>query len=231
MDRPETTLFMLMSLDGKISTGGTDARDVDVDFPKIPVVKDGVFQYYDYEQTTALHSFNSGRVLAKVGINAAETPSKTPVSFVVTDNTHLTRQGVRNLIAKSDVFYLITSNEKHPAFDISADNMNILFYKDKIDYADAFSTLKARYGIREMTVQTGATLNALLVREGLIDFVDVFIAPVLIGGTDTASLIGGESLETEKDLTKIKPLELSAVERYRHGYVRLKYKVLNESEA
>ena len=35
MDRPVTALFMLMSLDGKISTGALDALDVDKDFPKI----------------------------------------------------------------------------------------------------------------------------------------------------------------------------------------------------
>ena len=29
MDRPITTLFMLMSVDGKISTGATDDLDVD----------------------------------------------------------------------------------------------------------------------------------------------------------------------------------------------------------
>jgi len=31
MNRPETTLFMLMSVDGKISTGDTDILDVDQD--------------------------------------------------------------------------------------------------------------------------------------------------------------------------------------------------------
>ena len=36
MDRPITTLFMLMSVDGKISTGSTDELDVDRDFPKLP---------------------------------------------------------------------------------------------------------------------------------------------------------------------------------------------------
>ena len=33
MDRPITTLFMLMSLDGKISTGSTDEMDVGSGFP------------------------------------------------------------------------------------------------------------------------------------------------------------------------------------------------------
>ncbi len=45
MDRPITTLFMLMSVDGKISTGATDNLDVDKDFPKIAGVREGLHQY------------------------------------------------------------------------------------------------------------------------------------------------------------------------------------------
>ena len=52
MDRPITTLFMLMSVDGKISTGATDDLDVDKDFPKIMGVQEGLHQYYEIEQTT-----------------------------------------------------------------------------------------------------------------------------------------------------------------------------------
>ncbi len=54
MDRPITTLYMLMSLDGKISTGASDDRDVDKDFPNIDGLKEGLYQYYDIEQTTAI---------------------------------------------------------------------------------------------------------------------------------------------------------------------------------
>jgi 2,5-diamino-6-(ribosylamino)-4(3H)-pyrimidinone 5'-phosphate reductase len=60
MDRPIATLFMLMSVDGKISTGSTDELDVDRDFPKIPGVREGLHQYYEIEQTTDLWSFNTG---------------------------------------------------------------------------------------------------------------------------------------------------------------------------
>ncbi len=42
--RPETTLFMLVSVDGKISTGDNDSMDVDKDYPKIEEVKDGLQQ-------------------------------------------------------------------------------------------------------------------------------------------------------------------------------------------
>lgn len=39
MNRPIVTMFMLMSLDGKISTGVANALDFDSDLPKIPGVK------------------------------------------------------------------------------------------------------------------------------------------------------------------------------------------------
>ena len=40
MDRPITTLFMLMSLDRKISPCASDALDVDKDFPKVGCLLD-----------------------------------------------------------------------------------------------------------------------------------------------------------------------------------------------
>ena len=70
MDRPITTLFMLTSVDGKISTGSTDELDVDRDFPKLSGVSEGLHQYYEIEQTTDLWSFNTGRVQANARKNA-----------------------------------------------------------------------------------------------------------------------------------------------------------------
>ena len=53
-NRPITTLFMLSSLDGKISTGGSDSCDFDRDLPKIPGLLDGLDQYYEIESTTTI---------------------------------------------------------------------------------------------------------------------------------------------------------------------------------
>ncbi len=50
---------MLMSVDGKISTGAVDELDVDRDFPRINGMKKGVYQYYEIEKTTDLWSLNS----------------------------------------------------------------------------------------------------------------------------------------------------------------------------
>ena len=57
--KPIPTLFMLMSVDGKISTGAVDELDVDREFPRINGMKEGVYQYYEIEKTTDLWSLNS----------------------------------------------------------------------------------------------------------------------------------------------------------------------------
>ncbi len=127
MGRPITTLFMLMSVEGKISTEATDDLDVDKDFPKIMGVQEGLYQYYEIEQTTDLWSLNSGRVQEKIGINTKELPDKLPVSFVIIDNSHLTEHGIRCFCALSKEFVLITSNIDHPAFQINEVNLHIIY--------------------------------------------------------------------------------------------------------
>lgn len=225
MERPITTLFMLMSVDGKISTGATDEFDVDQDFPQIAGVKEGLHQYYEIEKTTDLWSLNSGKVQAKIGINTAAIPNKTPVSFVVIDNKHLTEHGVRYFCARSKQFVLVTSNEKHPAFDIEEDNLHIIFQKE-LAMEEALSELKSQYGCNRITIQTGGTLNGLFLREKLIDYIDVVVAPVLIGGKDTPTLIDGNSLLSQNELSKLGVLKLNECAVLEDSYLRLRYQVI-----
>ena len=225
MNRPITTLFMLMSVDGKISTGATDELDVDKDFPKIEGVKDGLHQYYEIEQTTDLWSLNTGRVQAKMGVNQKELPSKSPVSFVVLDNHHLTESGVKYFCALSKLFVLITSNKEHPAFDVDEANLRII-YQEQQELSQALSILKNEYGCEHLTIQCGGTVNSLFLREKLFDYVDIVVAPVLVGGKDTATLIDGCSLVSVDDLSKLGVLRLIECSALQDSYVRLRYKVI-----
>ena len=224
MDRPITTLFMLISVDGKISTGATDDLDVDKDFPKIAGVSEGLHQYYEIEQTTDLWTLNSGRVQAKIGANTKKMPNKTPVSFVVIDNKHLNENGIKYFCALSKEFVLVTSNAKHPAFNIEQDNLHII-YQRELSLKHALEKLKSDYGCERITVQTGGTLNGLLLREKLFDYIDIVVAPVLVGGKDTSTLIDGESLFSQKELSKLGVLKLQECVVLEDSYLRLRYEV------
>lgn len=225
MERPVTTLFMLMSVDGKISTGADDALDVDRDFPKLPGVREGLHQYYEIEQTTDLWSLNSGRVQEKMGVNTKPMPDKTPVSFVIVDNRHLKEHGVRYFCARSKEFVLVTSNAEHPAFQMREENLHILYQKS-LALPDALAHLRSEYGCRRLTIQSGGTLNGLFLREKLIDYVDIVVAPVLIGGKDTATLIDGRSLLTEGELSQLGVLKLQQCAVLEDSYLRLCYQVI-----
>ncbi len=226
MNRPITTLFMLMSVDGKISTGATDSLDVDKDFPKIEGVSEGLHQYYEIEQTTDLWSFNSGRVQAKIGVNKKEMPNTTPVSFVIVDNEHLMEHGIRYFCALSKQFVLVTSNKNHPAFEIEEDNLHVI-YQNELSLKDILIKLKLEYSCKRITIQTGGTLNGLFLREKLIDYIDIVIAPVLIGGKDTSTLIDGKSLLSESELSQLGVLKLQECIVLENSYLRLRYKVIH----
>lgn len=134
MNRTYNTLFLLQSLDGKISTGDVDELDVDKDFKRVHGVKEGLSQYYDIEKTTDQFSLNSGKVMAKIGVN--------------------------------------TRNEEPET---------------------------------------------------------IVIAPCLIGGKDTQSLVGGESLHNDLDLLKIKALKLKECKVLEQSYLHLIYTVINQT--
>jgi 2,5-diamino-6-(ribosylamino)-4(3H)-pyrimidinone 5'-phosphate reductase len=232
-NRPITTLFMLQSVDGKISTGDVDDLDVDKDFCRIAGVKEGLHQYYDIEKTTDWVSFNSGRVQAKVGVNE-RTWDKEPqnVCFVVVDNKpHLDKRGAEYFAKRSVNFYLITTNKNHPAFELNKQypTIHIMFYDKEIDFVDVFRRFKEEFNIERVTIQTGGTLNAQLLRLGLIDEISIVVAPCLIGGANTQSLVGGESLHTEKDLINVKALKLKKCNILENNYLHLQYEVVNDT--
>lgn len=226
MDRAVTTLFMLMSVDGKISTGSSDELDVDKDFPNITGVKEGLHQYYEFEQMSDLWSFNTGRVQQKMGVNEEDFTAKSPVSFVLLDNHHLTEHGIRYFCQLSKEFVLITQNPAHPAFLVKEDNLHIIM-QDTLDLAGALEILKEDYGCSRLTVQSGGTLNGLFLRKKLLDYIDIVVAPILIGGKDTATLIDGASITSVDDLHALGVLKLEACDVLKNSYIRLRYKVIN----
>ena len=230
MNRPITTLFMLESLDGKISSGRTDNLDVDKDFCEIDGVKEGLHQYYELEQETDFFSLNTGRVMAKIGVNnKTEYPEKIDtVTFVIIDNKpHLNENGIDYLCHWVGKLLLVTTNKNHLAFSLKGkyDNLEILYY-ETLDLKILLDDLYSKYNAERLTIQSGGTLNGMFVRNKLIDFVNIVIAPIIVGGKDVATLVDGESITNENELNKLMPLQLLECNKLEDSYIQLKYKVV-----
>lgn len=229
MEKPITTLFMLESLDGKISSGNNDVLDADKDWCQINGVKEGLHQYYEIEATTDFYSLNTGRVMAKIGVNErTELHERVDVRFIIIDNKpHLNENGINYLCNWVEKLILVTTNKDYIAFSLKEryDNLDILYY-DNLDLNKLLIDIKDKYNADRITVQSGGNLNGLFLRENLIDYVNIVIAPLLVGGRDTSTLIDGESISKVDELNKLKALELIECNKLNNSYVQLIYKVI-----
>lgn len=226
--RPITTLFMLESLDGKISSGNSDELDADKEWCSIDGVKEGLKQYYEIEGTTDYFSLNTGRVMAKIGVNnRKEYHEKVEVAFVIIDNKpHLNENGIDYLCHWVEKLIIVTTNKNHVAFSLidNYDNLDILYYEN-LDLTRLLEELFSDYGVRKITIQSGGTLNGLFLRNNLLDYIHVVIAPLLVGGREVSTLIDGESISSPKELNKLKALELIECNPLDNSYIELKYRV------
>ena len=235
--RAETTLFLLVSVDGKISSGESDTLDSDSDWKRIHGVKEGLAQYYQIEQTTDLHSLITGKVLAKLGANEREITDERPkhsvfLNLIVIDRKPwLSNHGVRSVANGVKNLYLVTNNTSHPAHDLQTEiyNLTVIHYREEIDFSDLFQRMYQEHGVQRITIQSGGMLNAVLVRNGLIDHLLIVIAPLLIGGKTTPTLVDGRSFQTEAELMGIKALQLTKCEELKESYVCLEYDVIQNT--
>jgi 2,5-diamino-6-(ribosylamino)-4(3H)-pyrimidinone 5'-phosphate reductase len=65
--------------------------------------------------------------------------------------------------------------------------------RDRVDLAAAFATL-SELGLRRVMVEGGGTLNFELLRLGLVDEIQLYLAPLIFGGALSPTLADGEGL-------------------------------------
>jgi 2,5-diamino-6-(ribosylamino)-4(3H)-pyrimidinone 5'-phosphate reductase len=77
-------------------------------------------------------------------------------------------------------------------------------------------------GVQTVRVDSGGLLNGVLLRAGLVDEVNVLVAPCLVGGTTPRSMFSAPDLDT---LEGVIPLRLTHVEQMRGDVVWLRYRL------
>jgi 2,5-diamino-6-(ribosylamino)-4(3H)-pyrimidinone 5'-phosphate reductase len=88
---------------------------------------------------------------------------------------------------------------------------------EHVDLATALATLAERYGVREVRVDAGGTLNGALVAAGLVDEVSLVVAPYVVGEQPTSVLLADLPLPNAAAFT------LQAVERLAGDHLWVRY--------
>lgn len=94
--------------------------------------------------------------------------------------------------------------------------------EDRVDLGKALIELHDRYGVRYVRVDSGGTLSAALMKEGLIDEISVIVSPCLVGDLSDVPIVNPKLLSLSKPIK----LKLKNAKRVANGLVWLKYDVL-----
>lgn len=98
----------------------------------------------------------------------------------------------------------------------------IITGNDRVDLAEALKQLGQQYGARTIRIESGGTLNGLLLAQGLVDEIAMLMHPVAVGGSGRRSLLcgGGKS-----DSDSGHDLDLISVERLDRGLIHIRFAV------
>ena len=88
----------------------------------------------------------------------------------------------------------------------------------RVDLAAALTVLADRYGVADVRVDAGGSLNGALLAAGLVDRVSTVVAPVVAGSGDGSARPVAAATDREATL-----MRLTSVEHLRNGHVWLRH--------
>lgn len=228
-DFPITTLFLVESIDGKITTGLGYGRDFDSDIIVHDDLRQGMMDYYEIERNTDYWSCISGKIAAKLGANDEQFfKEKKNCCFVVIDNSHLTFRGRLHIANNCDQVVFVTKNDLDDRFLPS--NAKILKYND-FEPNYILRMLKGSFGVERLTIQTGGELNAQWAVNDAIDYIKIVIAPIIVGGCYTTTLVDGKNslMDSEYGLKMFSKFRLLGVSQLSDSFVCMDYVRIREA--
>jgi 2,5-diamino-6-(ribosylamino)-4(3H)-pyrimidinone 5'-phosphate reductase len=97
--------------------------------------------------------------------------------------------------------------------------------RTKVDLGAALSAIGGRFGAKTIRVDSGGTLNGVLLRQGLVDEISLLIHPQYVGGISPRTLFRAKDLTAAEGVID---LELSGNETLAGGLVWLRYNIVTK---
>ncbi|MDP1552622.1 MAG: 2,5-diamino-6-(ribosylamino)-4(3H)-pyrimidinone 5'-phosphate reductase [Methanobacteriaceae archaeon] len=214
--RPYVILNAAMTLDGKIATrigsseisGPEDLERVHQLRKKVDAIMVGINTLLADDPRLTVHKI----------------PSKdfdNPTRIVVDSNA---RTPLNARILSNDAPTIIAVSKKsspHKIKELEKKAEVIITGETQVDMVQLMEKLKNN-GLNSLMLEGGSTLNFSMLKNGLVDEVKICIAPMIVGGNDAITLVGGHGFSYMADSIK---LELK--NSYNLGKdIILEYKVL-----
>lgn len=102
---------------------------------------------------------------------------------------------------------------------------SIIAGEERVDFRQALEELNQRFGVQTVRVDSGGTLNGVLLRAGLVDEVSLLLAPLLIGGETPRSFFVAPDIHGPEQAI---PLRLFHCEQLESGVLWLRYEIVEK---
>ncbi len=201
MKRPYVILNAAMTLDGKIATISGDSK---------------ISSRSDLIRLHKLRAYVDA-VMVGAGTILADDPSltvrlvngKNPMRVVVDGKARIPPEA-KILDSSAETIVVVSSKLKKRKIDtLMKSGANVMKFRGvKVNLNLLLKKLYFQ-GVRKLLLEGGSTLNWGMLEHNLVDEVQVTVAPKLVGGEKTKTLIGGLGFSRIKESTKLKLLDMS----------------------
>lgn len=100
---------------------------------------------------------------------------------------------------------------------------SLIIGKDHVDFRQALEALNLQFGVNVVRVDSGGTLNGVLLRAGLADEIHLLVHPKLVGGATPKSFFQASDLPSSDGVIA---LQLKAVEKQPGDILLLSYAIV-----
>ncbi|WP_042273676.1 bifunctional diaminohydroxyphosphoribosylaminopyrimidine deaminase/5-amino-6-(5-phosphoribosylamino)uracil reductase RibD [[Clostridium] dakarense] len=219
---PFVIMKSAMSLDGKISTRTGESKWISCD-----------------ESRMSVHKLRNEVMGILVGVNTIiqDDPEltcrlkdgKSPIKIIVDSNLRIPENSkvIKDAHNHRTIIITTSSAKESMVKELESKGVEIIMAKLKDNRADLSDMMEklGQLNIDSILLEGGATFNFSAIEEGIVDKIQVYIAPKLIGGKLSKTPIGGNGIDKLKDAYKIRDMNVQMV-----GEDILIEGYLNESE-
>jgi diaminohydroxyphosphoribosylaminopyrimidine deaminase/5-amino-6-(5-phosphoribosylamino)uracil reductase len=222
--RPFFTMKAAVSLDGKIATKTCDAKWISNEESrrfanKLRSVMDGII--------VGINTVISDNPLL---VPKVVKPKKIPVRIILDSKLRIPLSCDVVKTAEKYRTWVFTSEDSRSDRETRLKSLGLDVIRVGKDEGGRVSLKQVcdelyKREIQNVLVEGGGEINSSLLKEGLLDKILLFYAPILIGGKSALNLIGGKGIDFLRDAFKI---DISAVKRFKddiyvEGYVHRDY--------
>ncbi len=190
---PYVTLKTAVSLDGKIATRLNHSKWITSDISRKYVHK--LRGQSDAVITGAGTILEDNPLLTNRQDNDLKQPSRVILDSYL--KTPVTAKIIESAELSPVIIYTSSKSDKEKADILRSKNIEIIEIDEENGYLDLKAVLSSLYnkGYMNVMVESGSRLNGSFFDQGLVDKLELFMAPKIIGGKDSLSCIGGKGID------------------------------------